>query len=228
MTGLDVVFLVLVGALLGLDVVSFPQAMISRPIVAATVGGAIAGSVALGLLVGVVLEMMAMETLPVGASRYPEWATASLVGGALAATTTGSGHAGVLVLASFAAIATAWVGGWSMYALRRLNGIWAKRALPALEAGTARTVVGLQLRGLGADLVRGALLTLLALIVWRPVMRWLVPHWSLGLTVSHAVVVALAAAVAGSAVWRLSHGATGARWCFVGGVVVGLALVVLR
>ena len=64
----------LLGALLGLDVVSFPQAMISRPIVAATLAGAFIGNPPAGLLIGVVLEMIALDTLPFGASRYPEWA----------------------------------------------------------------------------------------------------------------------------------------------------------
>jgi mannose/fructose/N-acetylgalactosamine-specific phosphotransferase system component IIC len=50
----------LLGAVLGTDVVSFPQAMVSRPIVAATLAGWIGGSVTDGLLAGVVLEMMAM------------------------------------------------------------------------------------------------------------------------------------------------------------------------
>ena len=36
--------LTMLGALLGLDVVSFPQAMISRPIVSATLAGALAGA----------------------------------------------------------------------------------------------------------------------------------------------------------------------------------------
>lgn len=225
---IDLVPFVLLGALLGLDVVSFPQAMISRPIVAATLSGAVAGNVGAGLIAGAVLEMMALETLPVGASRYPEWGTASVVGGALAAVPAPShGSGGVLVLAVFAAIATAWVGGWTMYALRRVNGVWAKRALPALEAGAPRTVVGLQLRGLTADLGRGALLTFVALLVWRPVLAWLLPHWSLGLTTSHAIAVAIAAAVAGSAAWRLAHGASGARWYLLGGIALGLTALVL-
>jgi PTS system mannose-specific IIC component len=219
--------LTLLGAVLGLDVVSFPQAMISRPIVAATLGGAVAGNVSAGLLAGAVLEMLAIEMLPVGASRYPEWGTASVVGGALAASMPG--RPGALAVAMFAAIFTAWVGGWSMYALRRLNGAWARRAQPALEAGDSRAVVGLQLRGLTADLVRGAVLTLVALLVWHPITEWILGQWLLGRTASRAVVLALAVAVAGSAAWRLSHGASGSRWYFLGGLALGITmLVVLR
>ena len=40
---LGLIPLALLGALLGLDVVSFPQAMISRPIAAATLAGALVG-----------------------------------------------------------------------------------------------------------------------------------------------------------------------------------------
>lgn len=216
----------LLGALLGLDVVSFPQAMVSRPIVAATLGGALAGDITSGLVAGAVLEMIALEMLPVGASRYPEWGSASAVGGAMAAAFYTL--PGAAVLAIFASIATAWAGGWSMYALRRLNGIWARRELAMLEAGRPGTVTGLQLRGLTADLARGFILTLIALLFWIPIASWVLSHWSLGRAPSHIVLAAVAAAVAGSAAWRLSQGVSMARWCFVGGLVVGIAILVTR
>src|SRR6185437_1563576 len=176
---------------------------------------------------GAVLELMAMETLPVGASRYPEWGSAAVVAGTLAAVRDVP-RSGALVVAVFAGIATAWAGGWSMYGLRRLNGGWAERMQPAVEAGSWRAVVGLQLRGLTADLVRAALLTLVALLVWRPIDRWLLSRWSLDLVVSHSILVAVAAAAAASAIWRLGHGATGARWYLLGGLAAGMALVVLQ
>ena len=37
------------------------------------------------MLVGVTLELIALATLPFGASRYPEWGSAGVVGGAIAA-----------------------------------------------------------------------------------------------------------------------------------------------
>ncbi|MGH7623966.1 MAG: PTS sugar transporter subunit IIC [Gemmatimonadaceae bacterium] len=218
---------VLLGALIGLDVVSFPQIMISRPIVASTLAGALAGDIGAGLLAGAVLELMAMETLPVGASRYPEWGSAAVVAGTLAAVRA-EPRSGALVVAVFAGIATAWAGGWSMYALRRLNGVWAERMQPALEAGSWRAVVGLQLRGLTADLVRAALLTLVALLIWHPVDVWLLRRWSLDLVVSHSILVAVAAAAAASAIWRLGHGATGARWYLLGGLAAGVVFAVLQ
>jgi mannose/fructose/N-acetylgalactosamine-specific phosphotransferase system component IIC len=47
--------LVLLGAVFGLDVVSFPQAMISRPIVAATAASTLLGNPLPGLIVGATL-----------------------------------------------------------------------------------------------------------------------------------------------------------------------------
>ena len=80
MPNVPLVSLTVLGAVLGLDAVSFPQAMLSRPIVASTLGGAVVGDPLSGLLAGAALEFVALETLPVGASRYPEWGSASVVG----------------------------------------------------------------------------------------------------------------------------------------------------
>lgn len=214
----------LLGAFLGLDVVSFPQAMLSRPIVASTLAGTLGGSAGDGLLAGVFLEMMALETLPVGASRYPEWGTASVVGGALYVSRHGDATS-ALLFAMLGAMITAWVGGWSMYVLRRLNGRWTKRALPALEVGDASVVTWLQMRGLGADVLRGFALTALALALLVPLTTIAVAHGHGDSATIRAVLVAVAAAIAGSAAWKLSHGSKHGPWFFVGGLAIGFALL---
>lgn len=219
--------LVLLGALFGLDVVSFPQAMLSRPLVAATVAGAVVGDAGAGLLVGVGLELIALETLPVGASRYPEWGSASVVGGALMST-NGEARPGALTLAMFAALTTAWVGGWTMVQLRTLNARWARSAHPAIERGAQRAVVGLQMAGLVGDLVRGAALTLLSLLAFQPLSRATLGIWGADARLSRAVVVAVAASVASAAVWKLFRVTAGARWYLLGGLALGLASMALR
>ena len=223
----DLWMLTLLGAVLGLDVVSFPQAQISRPLVAATIAGALTGNVAGGLLVGAALELIALETLPFGASRYPEWGSAAVVGGALFAEQRESAP-GALTAAVLAGLATAWVGGWSMVQLRKLNARWARTRLDALARGSERTVIGLQVGGMTADLVRGGVLTLLALLVMRPVVRASVSLWSVEGRVSRAVVVGVAATVAAGAAWKIFHTTAGARWFFVGGLAAGLLLLALR
>jgi len=121
--------------------------------------------------------------------------TATMAAGAIAASDV-TLRPGAIIIGVFAGIATAWVGGWSMYALRRLNGVWAARALPAMETGSRRAVVGLQLRGLTADLLRGAVLTAMALLVWTPVAANVLAHWTVDRAASHSVLAAIAAAVA--------------------------------
>lgn len=215
------------GAVLGLDVVSFPQAMLSRPLVSATLAGALAGRPGAGLLVGAVLELFALETLPVGASRYPEWGSASVVGGALFAAQD-DGRAGALCLSVLCALTTAWVGGMSMVLMRRLNGQLARAHLERIAAGSARSVVGLQLAGLGFDLLRGFALTAVALGLSLPLVRYAIARWGVDPRLSRAVVVGLAATVAGAAVWKLFHAVPRARWLFAGGIAAGLAALAFR
>lgn len=219
--------LTLLGAVVGLDTVSFPQAMLSRPLVAATLGGAMAGSPFGGLLVGAALELIAHETLPFGASRYPEWGSASVVGGALYASDP-TPVAGALTLALLTALTTAWIGGWTMVKLRQLNARWATSSRDALDAGARGTVIGLQLRGLTADLVRAAALTVLSLAIFAPLNERLIALWTVDARTSRALAVGVATSVAIAASWKLFHGNNLARWTFAAGLAAGLVLVVGR
>ena len=223
---LPLALLTLLGAVLGLDAVSFPQAMLSRPIVAATLGGAVVGDAFSGLLAGATLELVALETLPVGASRYPEWGSASVVAGGLIGS-YGQASAGALSVTLFAAIATGWIGGWTMVQLRGTNATMARRLRPAINAGSPSAVVGLQFAGLFADFVRGAALTLLALLAFNPLMRAALGVWGANPRYSRAVAVAVVASVASGAVWKLFRGTAGARWYLLAGLALGLLAMAL-
>ncbi|HYV97922.1 MAG TPA: PTS sugar transporter subunit IIC [Gemmatimonadaceae bacterium] len=226
MTLFDLAPFVGLGAVTGLDVVSFPQAMISRPIVAATLAGALAGDAQRGLLIGAVLEMVALGTLPFGASRYPEWGSASVVGGAL----YGSGDVaatGQLALAVLAALLAAWLSGESMVVARTLNAREVRVARPALETGRRDVVRALQLRGIALDLVRGALVTACALVVLTPAYLALTSLWSGSPGPERAVLAGFTAALGAATVWMLVRGTSGARVFLAVGAVVGLAVVLL-
>ena len=217
----------LLGALLGLDVVSFPQAMISRPLVAATAAATLLGEPGRGLLVGATLEMFALETLPFGASRYPEWGSAAVVGGSLFAI-HGDASPGGLTVAVLAALTCAWIGGWSMVQVRKLNAALARKRHDAVANGSKRVVEGRQVFGLTADLVRGGALTAITLIAFTPVHRLALGTWGVDPRVSRAFVVGVAASVAAGAVWKVVHAAPGARWLLLAGIVIGLALLAAR
>ena len=61
----------------GLDLVSIPQGLLSRPIVVGAASGFLLGDPAAGFRVGVLLELFDLDVLPVGASRYPDYAAAT-------------------------------------------------------------------------------------------------------------------------------------------------------
>jgi mannose/fructose/N-acetylgalactosamine-specific phosphotransferase system component IIC len=216
----------LLGALLGLDVVSFPQAMVSRPIVAATLAGAFIGHPPAGLLIGVVLELIALDTLPFGASRYPEWGSAGVVGGALFAAQP-TGMPGALPASMLAALLTASISGWSMVVLRRHIGTRLERTRDSIEAGSRDALLGLHLSGMTMDLLRGALVTTLGMVVFTPLVHAIVVIWGSESAPSRAVVVVIAAIVAGGALWKVFHSVRGVLWFFVGGLTVSTLMLAL-
>jgi mannose/fructose/N-acetylgalactosamine-specific phosphotransferase system component IIC len=225
----DLIPVALLAGVAGLDVVSFPQAMISRPIVAATLGGAFLGAPEAGLVCGTALECLALEALPVGASRYPEWGSASVVAGAVAAvgaTDSSFPDVGAFAVAVLVGILTAWVGGWTMVKHRQLIARFARPRLDQLAAGSRNTVIGLQVFGMTVDLIRGALLGSVVYLLSRPVAAVVNTKWTVGEDLSRAIIVACVAAVAASAVWKDFHAISGTRRLFVASLAVGTLLVV--
>lgn len=226
----DLLPLALLAGIIGLDVVSFPQMMISRPIAGATIAGAFFGAPVAGLVCGAALECLALESLPVGASRYPEWGSASVVAGAIAALGADDlalPRPGAFAIAVAVGIATAWLGGWTMVRHRRLIARFARPRLDQLAAGSRKTVVGLQVFGLTADVVRGAVLGIVAYVPARLFALWCDANWMVRPDVTRAVVVTCVAAVAATAVWKDFHAISGTRRLFLLSLAVGTALVVM-
>jgi len=224
---LEALPIALLGALLGLDVVSFPQAMISRPIVSATLAGAFIGHPPAGLLIGVVLEMIALDTLPFGASRYPEWGSAGVVGGALFGAQP-PGMPGALPACLLAALLTASISGWSMVVLRRLIAIRLQQTRDRIEDGSRNALLSLHLSGMSMDLLRGGLVTITAMMIFAPLVRAIVAIWGSDTAASRAVVVVIAAIVAGAALWKVFHSVRHVLWFFLAGLMVWVGLLVTR
>ncbi len=162
---IDLLALVALGGLVGLDTVSCAQAMVSRPIVAAPLAGLLLGDVGTGMLVGMLLEIISLNQLPIGAARH--WDTGPAAVAAAAAAVWGEGILPAsLVLAVGYGVLVGWVGSWSMHAVRRLNGL-----LVGDEGGRPLSPGRLSLRhlaALGSDFLRAAALTAVAatLIMW--------------------------------------------------------------
>ncbi len=224
MTAATVLGVVGVGALAGLDLVSVPQMMLARPLVAGFLGGAVAGRPLAGLAMGALLELFAFETLPIGAARYPDWGPAAAAAGALAALRGGGWDpawiAGVVVVA----LVAAWLGGLSMHLVRRLNGAQLRRLEARLSAGDPRALRDLQAGGVARDAVRAAALTAFTFFAGGKVARQVAAGWHAPRALADVAVVGTALGVALWSAYRLFGRGAPRRW-FATGAVAGVAVV---
>ncbi|MFO7259766.1 MAG: PTS sugar transporter subunit IIC [bacterium] len=215
------------GGVVGLDAASFPQIMVSRPLVAATVTGLLAGRPVDGFILGVILEAFALLVLPVGAARYPEAGT-----GAVAATGAylfaAPPEPDAALLLGAVAFALAWerVGGLSVHAQRRLN----ERLVAGWNASRRRADLELERRHLSAmalDYLRGAAVSASGAWLGAGALRWLAPRWDLDAVAPIGVLVIATAAVIG-AVLQLFGGWAERRLAFLLGLLCGLTLLLFR
>jgi PTS system mannose-specific IIC component len=214
--------LVLWGTLVAMDLVSVPQAMICRPLVAGTVAGWIAGDVEAGLRVGVLFELFALDVLPIGAVRYPDYGPATVAATAFAAGAPWELGLGVSVALG---LVLAVAGEWSLQLVRRINARAIQHSAAALAAGEGPAIRRLQYGSLLRDAARGAALTALGLLV----------SWALASTLrlDRATALGLTLVGIGSALCAAVNGAIRSagrdarlRW-LLGGAAVGVILAVL-
>ena len=211
------------GTLVGIDLVSLPQMMIARPLVAGAVAGAILGDIPTGLKLGVVFELLQYDILPVGAVRYPEYGPATV-----AAVATAHSAIGVLGLGlgALVGLVTGLVGGLAINVLRRVNSRVVHSAALTLESGDPRALVRLHVGGLLRDALRAALVTAVGrLLAWlaRPLLGNVLSDRGAVLLAVAAVATALAAGAAGT-LRLVGHGPT-LRW-FAAGLGVGIAAAI--
>jgi mannose/fructose/N-acetylgalactosamine-specific phosphotransferase system component IIC len=219
----QVVFpLLLWGTLVGLDLVSVPQAMISRPLVAGTVAGALAGDVETGLRLGVLFELFALDVLPVGAVRYPDYGPATV-----SAVALGIGTPWELGLGISAALGLvlALIGGWSLQVVRRWNARAIQRRAAALAAGESSAIRWLQYGGILRDALRGFTLTLGGLVLASTITESVRLDRQTAVAFTLVAIGSALAAVASAAV-RGSGRSPRLKW-LMAGLAVGITITVL-
>jgi mannose/fructose/N-acetylgalactosamine-specific phosphotransferase system component IIC len=217
--------LVVWGTLVGLDLVSVPQMMIARPIVAGPVAGALLGDLATGLALGVVFELFQYDILPVGAARYPEYGPATV---AAVSAAHGAGGVAGLGLGTCVGLVTGYLGGIGIQVVRRLNSRATHAVAARLEAGDTRALVRLHLAGIGRDALRAALVTLGGLVLAALVQGVLARALAVrGVALLDATAGGAALAAGAAGILRLVGRGPSLRW-FAAGVVGGVVLAWLR
>lgn len=217
-----VIPLLLWGTLVGLDLVSVPQAMISRPMVAGTVAGALAGNVEIGLRIGILFELFALDVLPAGAVRYPDYGPATV-----SAVALGVGTPWELGLGISAALGLvfAMLGGWSLQVVRRSNARAIQRRAAALAAGESSAIRRLQYGGLLRDALRGFILTLAGLVVASTITESVRLDRQTAVALTLVAIGSALAAVTSAAV-RGSGRGNRLKW-LIAGVATGILIAAL-
>lgn len=220
------VWIALVGGVVGLDSTSFPQIMISRPIVAGALTGLVLGRPVEGALVGLLMEVFHLSILPIGAARTPEAGTAAVAAAAaylLAPAATPA--AGALLLALVFGLAWERIAGYSVVLERRTTeriihaGAISDEAVAAIER---RHVTAMAL-----DLLRGAIVGLIGGGAGSLLLRALGPFWLLPRDVTFGMIAVCGAAVLAGSL-GVFGGWTDRRKALLLGIACGSLALLLR
>lgn len=152
--------LMLWAIVVGLDLASVLQGLFNRPLVAGAVAGVILGDPSTGLRIGAALELFALDVLPIGASRYPDYGAATVAAVVLAAHQSWVAALGPAVLLG---VMLAHVGSWSIVMHRRVTAWALRRTAAALDLGEPGVARRVHLAGLIADLLRSGTLAALGI-----------------------------------------------------------------
>lgn len=213
------------GGLVGLDATSFAQTMISRPLVAATITGVIAGRPAEALLLGTILELFALVILPVGAARYPESGTAAVAASAAYLSATPLLSPTVLLLAVLFALLWEHVGGATVVLSRRFNEGFVH--LGATGPAPDRELERRHWLAVFVDFVRAALVTLTGALLGSLALRGLTQLWSLPAMIAPAILSIGIACMVGASLPQFG-GLRAQKVAFGVGLACGLLILLLR
>jgi mannose/fructose/N-acetylgalactosamine-specific phosphotransferase system component IIC len=158
------ILLALLGGWVAADSTGLGQLMISRPLVAATLAGWLAGSPLAGAFAGLVLEVFHLTVLPVGAARYPEAGPAAVVVGAVFAASDQR----ALTLLTAVVFSLVWesLSGSSVRGFRKINSRLLGSAREVVEDPDAeRSLERRHLTALALDVLRGAVLVVVGIVL---------------------------------------------------------------
>lgn len=215
----------LFGGFVGIDATSFAQTMISRPFVAATLAGLIAGRPEEGAILGAILELFALVILPVGAARYPETGTASVAACAAYTSATAVMSPAVMLLAVLFALLWERVAGWSVILDRRFNEEFV--ALAPLGSQPDRDLERRHVAAIGVDYIRAVILTVSGWAIGTFLLRMIAQLWSMSSSIAPAILSIGLSCMVGAAL-PLFGGLRARKVALLLGLVCGSLIVVLR
>ncbi|MEX0906780.1 MAG: PTS sugar transporter subunit IIC [Gemmatimonadota bacterium] len=223
---MSVAALLVLGGIVALDATSFGQLMLSRPLVAGTLAGALVGAPLEGALVGASLEALSLTVLPVGASRYPDTGTAAVAAAGTLGLAGSEATAPALLLALVYGLAWQRVAGATVVAGRYLN----ERMVRAGQPSRARMDTLIEHRHLETmllDVIRGVVITAAAVMAGVPLLLMAIERWALPANMAAVAIAVSTAAVLAGAVPLFAEASRG-RAFLVLGLLCGSILALIR
>jgi mannose/fructose/N-acetylgalactosamine-specific phosphotransferase system component IIC len=183
----------LLGGVAALDSTPVGQTLLSQPLVTATALGALWGDWQTALEVGIVLQVLAASTLPVGARTPEDYATGGVIGTGLALVLAAQQpfemtRAASALIGVLAGLLAATLGVPALKWQRRRNEALSRWCEAELLAGNERALAAAQTAGVVLSFGVGVGFTALALGLGARVLQGVVNHHSMPL--SHAWTLA--------------------------------------
>lgn len=216
----------LLGGIVGIDATSFAQTMISRPFIATTLAGLMAGRPREGAILGAILELFALVILPVGAARYPEAGTAAVAAGAAYMSATPIMSPAVMLLAVLFALVWERISGLSVILARRFN----ERYVASAPLDSVRPDIDLErrhVRAIVVDFARAVIITASGWLVGTVAVRAVSQLWSMDAAIAPAILSIGLSCMVGAAL-PLFGGIQARKVALIVGVICGSLIVLLR
>jgi mannose PTS system EIIC component len=216
------------GGLVAVERKAFLQAMLSRPLVSATVMGALLGDVSSGIYIGMLLELFYLGTANLGAS-LPENDTVVATGAAAAAASmaAATGAGSTQALWSIAVLLLIALGRAGRYIDRLLEGYMARLARVAMasaEAGNLSRAVRQNLWGIWPHFIVYGLVSACCALMGFLVAPW-VERLPLDLLRGLAWAFPAMASVAAALAAQGSHARRAPLYAGLGATVVTLLVI---
>ncbi|MDP2981982.1 MAG: PTS sugar transporter subunit IIC [Candidatus Latescibacter sp.] len=158
--------LLLLGGIVSMDTTSGPQVMVSEPLVSCSLLGILLGMPVIGLLMGIVFQLLWFDYMPLGAVRLTDNNMASFISTAsllTAAKVYGFDNTIVraaLLPAMLFGIAVGFSGLYMTVFIRKRNGMRSEEIVSGLERGERPSLGMKHVFGIGTCFLKGVLMAL--------------------------------------------------------------------
>lgn len=172
----------LLGAVICLDNVAIGQFLISRPICCGSILGLVLGDIRTGLIIGALLEILWITPIPVGAIVLPDIETSCITATAISVEIVKAGlmeRSPMAGLAICISLPVAFYGQYGGIIVRRINNKLSESAIKSVDK--SYNMILWVILGIFVFFMRYFLTCFISLIIFMPVVKFLIPKLTVGL-----------------------------------------------